>query len=212
METKKDTPETKKPAAAAEEQKDPDFLEPPAKLKRTAAPVKDDKEKDKEEEDKEGKQAEDDNEDDTSYKLGEGEDPSPEGDSAGSLDPEDEAGAGDNELDMAAYFRFRDRELAAERAAGKARKKKRVLGAQEEEKGAEAEEAKEEKKSEEVRFSFGGPKSDAYSFLCPYADAPFTVRGTLYRTIQHYYQVRLERHMSRPRNISGKAGRRYTTG
>ena len=87
------------------------------------------------------------------------------------------------EFDMASYFRFRDKELAQERASGKHKSKKCVLPREDEKEEPEAEEQKINK------ISFSLKSKDEYSFLCPYHNAPFSVRGRLYKTIQHYYQV-----------------------
>ncbi len=88
---------------------------------------------------------------------------------------------------MAAYFRFREKEIAAERAQGKSPKsRKRVLYPVPEEKKDEP--AKEpEPALEEIHFSLA-PKGE-FSFLSPYFDSPFTVRGKLYKTVQYYYQA-----------------------
>eukprot|EP01022_Parablepharisma_sp_SALTPOND_P004422 TRINITY_DN120260_c1_g1_i1.p6 TRINITY_DN120260_c1_g1~~TRINITY_DN120260_c1_g1_i1.p6 ORF type:complete len:205 (-),score=52.04 TRINITY_DN120260_c1_g1_i1:106-720(-) len=85
------------------------------------------------------------------------------------------------EFDMAAYFRFREKELAAERPRGSRRNRKRVLMPLPEEEKKEPEEV------QEIHFTYN-PKGE-YAFLSAYYDAPFTVRGKMYKTVQHYYQA-----------------------
>jgi len=135
------------------------------------------------------KQAEDDDDrkSDESFEVEPNESSSEEENlSEDSLDPEDE-NEEYKEIDMAAYFRFREQEMAKERAEGKIPKsRKRIIAPKPEEKEEEKKpENLEEKK--EIKFHF--EPLNEYSYLCAYFEAPFTVRGKLYKTIQHYYQA-----------------------
>lgn len=87
------------------------------------------------------------------------------------------------EFDMAEYLKFREKELAGERGHKSNREynKEKALAKEKE----EEEEDKEDE--EEIRFRYD--EKDENSFLSTYYDSPFTVRGILYKTVQHYYQA-----------------------
>lgn len=86
---------------------------------------------------------------------------------------------------MADYLRFREKEISTERGK-KDTKRSKAIKLPEDEKENEEEE---EEEKERPQIYFSKDESDSNAFMSPYYDSPFTVRGVIYKTIQHYYQA-----------------------
>jgi len=84
-------------------------------------------------------------------------------------------------FDMSEYLKYREQEMSKQRGK-KSNKQIR------EEKQLEKQEEDKEDKEDKERLYFSFDDKDQHKFLSCYYDSPFTVRGKLYKTVQHYYQ------------------------